>query len=111
MPPRRKRSLLDCFLGHSKFLNSEDHFTHFEEIHPNNFKYQCETCSRKFWRLVDTRYDQCENSAIIASPLITQNPVLKCNICFKNFTPKSGLTNHAKSHSPWKILLVVVESR
>ena len=105
MPPERKRPLLDCFLCHSKFFNSEDLFTHFEEIHPHNFKYQCETCNWKFWRLVDTRYHQCRNSAIIASPLITQNPVLMCKICFKVFTQQNGLTNNVKSHSPMEIIL------
>ena len=101
MPPRRKRPLLDCFLCHSKILNYEDLFTHIGEIHPNNFK----TCDRKFWRLVDTRYHQCQNSAVIASPLITQNPILRCKICFKVFTQQNGLTNSVKSHSPMQIIL------
>ena len=105
MPPRRKRPLLDCFLCHSKLLGSEYLFTHFGEIHPNKFKYQCETCDRKFWRLIDTRYHQCQNSAIVASPLITQNPVLRCKICFKVFTQQNGLTIHVKSHSPMEIIL------
>ena len=105
MPPRRKRCLLDCFLCRSKFLNSKDLFTHFEEIHPNNFRYQCENCNQKIWRLIDTRYHQCENSAVIAPPPITQNPVLRCKICFKVFTQQNGLTNHVKSHSPMEIIL------
>ena len=105
MPPRRKRCLLDCFLSRSKFLNSKDLFTHFEEIHPNNFRYQYENCNQKIWRLIDTRYHQCENSAVTAPPLITQNPVLRCKTCFKVFTQQNGLTNHVKNHSPMETIL------
>ena len=105
MPPRRKRSLLDCFLCRSKLLNSEDLFTHFEEIHPNNFRYRCENCNQKIWRLIETRYHQCEKSAVIASPRIIENPVFRCKICFKVFTQQNDLTNHVKSHSPIKIIL------
>ena len=105
IPPGLKCSLLDCFLCLSKLLNSEDILTHFEEIDPNNFNYQCETCNRKFLRLFDTRYHQCKNSPLIPSSLITQNPVLRFKICFKNFTQQNGLTNHVKSDSSMEIIL------
>ena len=47
-----------------------------------------------FLRLVDRRYRQCQSSAIIVSPLITQNPVLSCKVCFKVLTQQNGLTKH-----------------